>query len=248
MRKLPPIEPCLALFLDFDGTLTEIAPRPDAVRIDPKLVPALQRLTEWLGGALAVVTGRSLPDIDRFLAPLQPVLAAEHGAHLRYADGRQQSAAAPDLGSVEQAARRLAATHPQLLVERKPASVALHYRAAQHLGELCRDTLLDAIAGDARLQLLGGKQVVEVKQAGVDKGRAIGALMASAPFAGRRPLFVGDDATDEAGFDCVQRAGGLAVKVGEGETIANHRCGSPAEVRAWLFDLARRLPAGSASR
>jgi trehalose 6-phosphate phosphatase len=234
MPALPRIAPDTALFLDFDGTLTELAPRPDAVRIAPDLVATLQTLRERLEGALAVVTGRQLHEIDGFLRPLSPALAAEHGALLRFPDGHQQAATALDLREVVDAARALVALHPALLVEEKSVAVALHYRAAPALGPLCLDTIERAVSAVPGLQVLHGKCVVEVKPAGVDKGRAIAALMARAPFSGRQPVFVGDDVTDEAGFSRVLEMGGIAIKVGDGATIATHRCESPASVRAWL--------------
>jgi trehalose 6-phosphate phosphatase len=234
MEFLPRISQDTALFLDFDGTLTELAPRPDAVQIAPDLVATLAALATRLEGALAIVTGRPLHEIDAFLAPLRPSLAAEHGAVLRFPDGHGEAAPRPDLAAVVQAARALADAHPELLVEEKSAAMALHYRAAPQLGPLCLETLERVLAGRSGLQLLHGKRVIEVKPAGVDKGRAIAALMARSPFLGRRPLFVGDDVTDEAGFASVQAMGGDTVKVAEGATIAEHRCESPAQVRAWL--------------
>jgi trehalose 6-phosphate phosphatase len=233
-RTLPRITSTSALFLDFDGTLTELAPRPDLVRLTPELVSTLTALEAALGGALAVVSGRRVRDLDHFLAPFRPALAAEHGAQLRFADGREQRTEQPDLAGVIEAARRLAEAHPELLVEEKSSSVALHYRAAPWLGGLCFDTLEGAAKTRPGMQLLHGKFVLEVKPAGVDKGRAIAALMASEPFAGRRPVFAGDDVTDEAGFAWVQAAGGIAVKVGEGPTLALQVCDTPAQVREWL--------------
>jgi trehalose 6-phosphate phosphatase len=241
MTTLPPIADRHALFLDFDGTLAELAPTPDSVRVAPELIPTLAALSATLDGALAVVSGRRIADLDHFLSPLRPALAAEHGAQLRFADGHEQRAEPPDLAEVLDAARRLAAVHEGLLVEQKSAAVALHYRAAPHLGELCHDTLDSAVAARPGLQLLHGKFVLEVKPAGIDKGSAIARLMASAPFAGRQPVFAGDDVTDEAGFAWVQAAGGVAIKVGEGPTLALHACESPAQVREWLQSAVARL-------
>lgn len=233
-RALPSIHESSALFLDFDGTLAEIAPTPDAVRTAPGLVDNLAALSGALGGALAIVSGRSVADLDRLLAPLRPALAAEHGAVVRLADGRLQCSEAPDLGEALRAATQLAHAHPRLFLERKTRSVALHFRGAPELAQTCAQALAAAIEDRPELELLHGKCLVEVRRAGVDKGRAIAALMASAPFSGRQPFFAGDDVTDEAGFAFVQASDGVAIKVGDGETIARHGCESPEALRNWL--------------
>ncbi|MFZ1498633.1 MAG: trehalose-phosphatase [Giesbergeria sp.] len=234
MPLMPTLTHTHALFLDFDGTLTDIAAKPDAVRVPAGLAPTLAALHRLLGGALAIVTGRTEGDIDGFLAPLTLPLASEHGAQYRFDDGRQPAIEVPALQPVLQAARRLAAEHPALLVEVKRASVALHFRQAQHLESLCRETLLQAMAGLRGLELLSGKCVVEVKPAGIHKGQAIAAFMRESPFSGRIPVFAGDDVTDEAGFATAMALGGLAIKVGEGPSQAQFRCMTPAALRGWL--------------
>lgn len=234
MRLLPPLTRAHALFLDFDGTLAELAPRPEAVRVEAGLVATLDALHQHLGGALAIVTGRREADIDHFLAPLRLPLASEHGAQYRLAEVSRPAIEPPDLASVLRAAQSLTSLYPQLLVERKRASVALHYRQAPQLEALCRATLARAIQPLDGVELLHGKCVFEVKPRGAHKGQAIVDFMASAPFCGRTPVFVGDDVTDEAGFAAVQAAGGWGVKVGEGQTTARHRCTSPAALREWL--------------
>jgi len=231
---LPPIHESSALFLDFDGTLTELAPTPDAVRTAPGLVESLAALNASLGGALAIVSGRPVADLDRFLAPLRPALAAEHGAVLRLPDGRIQCAQAPDLREPVRAGSALAREHRGLVLERKATSVALHYRGAPQLARTCIDAMAATVENRPELELLHGKCVVEVRLAGVDKGRAIAALMVNEPFRGRQPIFAGDDVTDEAGFAFVQAAGGVAIKVGDGETLARHTCESPEALRGWL--------------
>lgn len=240
---LPTIRESSALFLDFDGTLAELAPRPDAVRTAPGLVDSLAALNAVLGGAMAIVSGRPVDDLDRFLAPLRPALAAEHGAVLRLADGRVERAASPELREITQAAVKLAHACPGVVVERKATSIALHFRDAPELGQACVDTLKAAIAHRPELELLHGKCLVEVRRAGIDKGRAIASLMSSEPFTGRQPIFAGDDVTDEAGFAYVQAAGGLAIKVGDGESLARHRCASPESLRHWLAAAGAAAPA-----
>lgn len=234
MQLLPLLTSAHALFLDFDGTLTELAPRPEAVRIASGLIPTLSALHAHLGGALAIVTGRPEVDIDGFLAPLQLPLASEHGAQYRLSDASRPAVAPPDLDLVRRAAEALAASHPGVLVEHKRASVALHYRLAPHLEPLCHDALLNAMQGLDGVELLPGKCVFEVKPRGVHKGQAILDFMTQPPFAGRTPVFVGDDVTDEAGFAAVHSLGGWGIKVGEGPTMAQHRCMTPAALRGWL--------------
>lgn len=228
-----------AMFLDFDGTLAELAPRPDAVVVPRELVRMLGQLHERLGGALALVTGRAQADIEPLLAPLQLPAAFEHGAVRRCAQGRTVRADAPDLSQALAAAHALAARHPGLLVEHKQTGVALHFRLAPALEAPCTQAMAEAIAHEPGLQLLRGKAVVEVKSARVSKGLAIAAFMEEPPFKGRVPVFAGDDVTDEAGFEVVQRLGGTGIKVGEGPSRALLRMADPSSLRAWLQQAAR---------
>ncbi|KQW63967.1 trehalose-phosphatase [Variovorax sp. Root411] len=230
----PPLGRDAALFLDFDGTLVGLAPTPEAIEIPPALVPLLGDLRDLLGGALAVVSGRQIDSIDRFLAPLRLPAAGEHGVQRRNAEGHMQEQRAPDLVSILDIANELARVHEGLLVERKHAAIALHYRLAPQLEAVCRDAMSRAIAHDPQLELMHGKFVFEVKPTGVHKGIAIEAFMAEAPFAGRMPVFLGDDTTDETGFAVVQPRGGIAVKVGSGPSLALHRLESPRDVYEWL--------------
>ena len=232
--RLPLIGPQTALFLDFDGTLADLAPQPGAVQVTAGLIPTLAQLATRLGGALAIVSGRTLTDLDRFLDPLQLAAAAEHGAQRRQADGQVVSVAAPDLQEVVRRAAALAARHPGLYLEIKSAAVALHYRHAPDLETLALQVMREAANSTPGAELLQGKYVFEIKPAGVSKGTAIEAFMGEAPFAGRLPLFAGDDVTDEAGFSVVQFLGGQGIKVGEGATLARHRCAAPAALRQWL--------------
>lgn len=234
MPLLPALTSDTALFLDFDGTLAELAPQPDAVRLPLGLVPTLARLQQLLGGALAIITGRRGADIDQFLAPLRLPMASEHGAQYRLADGRSPGMDAPDLAPALQAASLLAQQHPGLLIEHKTTSMALHYRHAPQLEALCRATLESAMENMQGVELLQGKCVLEIKPAGVNKGQAITVFMSQAPFAGRTPLFAGDDVTDEMGFAAVQALGGQGIKIGQGHSQARYRCLTPASLRGWL--------------
>lgn len=231
---LPPIRPETALFLDFDGTLVELAPQPEAVQVPPGLTSTLAALYVQLGGALAVVSGRRLFDLDTFLAPLQLPAAGEHGAQRRDASGLLVSAPATDLRQVLQAAQGLQRQYPGLKLEPKNLALSLHYRHAPELEALCRQVMCEAVERSAGLELMQGKYVFDVKPAGISKGTAIAAFMSEAPFAGRIPLFAGDDVTDEAGFEQVLRMGGQAVKVGPERTLAQHRCASVAQLTGWL--------------
>jgi trehalose 6-phosphate phosphatase len=248
LLDLPAIGPHSALFLDFDGTLVDLAPQPEAVQLVPGLIPALARLSTQLDGALAIVSGRTLIDLDGFLAPLRLPAAAEHGAQRRVAGGVAVSLAAPDLQEVARRAAELMVHHPGLRVEVKSAAVALHYRHAPELEALCLQVMQEAASNTPGVELLRGKFVFEVKPSGVSKGTAIEAFMAEPPFAGRIPLFAGDDTTDEAGFTAVQFMGGEGIKVGEGATLARWRCTSPTALRQWLDEaLGGALSSGAQS-
>lgn len=237
-----------ALFLDFDGTLAEIAPTPDAVHVAPELPSLLRALHTRLGGALAVVSGRTITDIDQLLAPARLPVAGVHGLERR--DGVGELYTVGELPAGLDGLRRrlhaLAAEDPALLVEDKGRSVVLHYRRAPHRA----DALLRLVEAEMRTldgyHLLAGKMMLEAKPAAADKGHAVDAYMREPPFAGRRAVFAGDDVTDEDAFAVVQRLGGLAIKVGDGDTRADARCGSVAALHRWLRAvLAQHPPACS---
>jgi trehalose 6-phosphate phosphatase len=225
-----------ALFLDFDGTLVDIAERPHDVAVPHSLVPTLDALNQYLGGAVAVISGRPISQIDAFLQPLHLAAAGVHGAERRSSSGEMTLLSAPTLEVVEQAAHKLAAQYAGLLVESKRGSLALHYRQAPELEALCLSTMQAAVQESPGVTLLQGKMVVEAKPSGATKGGAIEAFLREPPFAGRAPLFVGDDITDEVGFATVQRLGGLGVKVGEGATVAWQRIATPELFRQELRD------------
>lgn len=227
-----------ALFLDFDGTLVEIAPRPDAVTVDPGLVPALERLRTRLGGALAIVTGRPVAVIDDFLAPARFDVAGLHGVERRV-DGVVSGGRPEDHPALRAGVERLqaeTARYEAVLIEDKGASVAVHWRLAAPADAEAAEAIVKAVAADLgsayRLQL--GKAVGEIVPADATKGHAIRALMEAAPYAGRRAMFLGDDHTDEIAFASVNEDGGISVRIGEGETVAARRLATPADVRALL--------------
>ena len=234
--------PSCALFLDFDGTMVDIAPQPHAVHVPEPLLVVLEDLHDYLQGAVAVISGRPIAQIDDFLSPLRMAVAGVHGAERRGADGQVHLLDTHPLDHVEEAARGLAAEHKGLLVENKRGSLALHYRQRPELEELCLQAMQEAVNASPGLTLLRGKMVAEAKPGGASKGRAIESFLAEPPFAGRTPVFIGDDFTDEVGFSTVQRLGGLGIKVGEGATAAWQRIPDPTALRLELeAALAARL-------
>ena len=235
-RHAPPLlEPHHALFLDFDGTLTELAPRPDAVVVDPALPRLLEALAQRLGGALAIVTGRALADLDPKLAPAQLPAAGQHGAELRLRPGgRVQLRAPAGIGTIARRLRERFEDDARVLVEDKGAAVALHFRLAPERALECRQALRTLVEPWPDLEVVSGKLVVEARGRGADKGLALLALRAEVPFAGRSPVFVGDDRTDEDAFVAIARSGGYGIKVGDGPTAARYRCAGVADVHTWL--------------
>jgi trehalose 6-phosphate phosphatase len=234
MNLVDILYPSCALFLDFDGTLVDLAPQPEAVLMPSGLVGTLDALNTYLGGAVALISGRPIEQIDAFLAPLRLPVAGVHGAERRRVDGQLTLLSTHPLEIVEEAALTLAAQHPLLRVENKRGSLALHYRQAPELEAACLAAMQAAVEQSPGLTLLRGKMVVEAKPGGASKGHAIEAFLQEQPFAGRQPVFIGDDFTDEVGFATVQRLKGLGVKVGEGATVAWHRLESPAALRYQL--------------
>lgn len=222
------------LFLDFDGTLVELAARPEQVQLAAPLLATLARLAELLEGRLAVISGRPISQLDALLAPLRLPVAGTHGLERRTADGVLHFGALPELGPARAAAQALVARHPALWLEEKPGALALHYRQAPALGPLCDRSMAAALRLCSGAVLLKGKMVAEIKPAGVDKGSAIRAFLDEPPFQGHLALFAGDDMTDEAGFDMVQQGGGAGIKVGAGPSIAQFRIDGPAALAAAL--------------
>ncbi len=226
-----------AFFLDIDGTLLEIAETPAAVeaeRHEIVLVRALQRAAD---GAVALVSGRALAAIDELFFPLKLPAAGQHGIERRDARGRVHRASYP-LESLQRAAaavRDFAESHKGLVFENKGSSFALHYRLAPQLEAAAHAVVRDAAArlGDW-VEVQSGKMVAELKPAGRNKGIAIEEFLREPPFAGRTPVFLGDDLTDEHGFRVVNGRGGYSIKVGHGKTLARWQVADPAQARAWL--------------
>lgn len=231
----PPLPPCgSALFLDFDGTLTDIAAQPDAVKVAHGVVLRLRQLAHELGGAVAVVSGRPVAEIDRWLHPLRLPVAGVHGAERRGPDGFLRRIAMPDLAPARAVAEALVRRHPALRLEVKPGALALHYRQADTLEDECVAAMTEAMQRVDGLAMMCGKKVVELKPRRASKGLAIRAFLDERPFRSRRPWVFGDDVTDEVAFETVLGLGGVAVKIGSGETLAPYRLADPAALHAWL--------------
>ncbi|HEX5305381.1 MAG TPA: trehalose-phosphatase [Dyella sp.] len=236
-----------ALFLDVDGTLLDFQDDPAAVAATPPLLDLLQRLHGALDGALALVSGRALPDLDGLFG--QPwAMAGLHGLQLRHADGtgREHSIDASAHEQLRQRARAALESLQDVQLEDKGMAIALHCRRSPERFEAMREAataLADATPG---YELQAGDLVMEIKPAGMDKGRAVRELLQRAPFAGRLPIYVGDDLTDEHAFDAVSRAGGSGIRVGYRlPTAAQFTLPNPAAVHAWLLRVHRALMQGA---
>ena len=232
-----------ALFLDFDGTLVDIVARPDLTRTSPQLIETLGKLYARLNGALAIVSGRPLRDIDRLLAPLTLPAAGGHGIEHRDGAGHVESrcpAAIP--AAVRTQLAELAAGDARLVLEDKGYSLGLHYRQAPEL-EMEIRAELDGITATLgpKFSVQDGKMVLELRPTGIDKGSAIEKFMTEAPFSGRHAIFIGDDVTDEDAFVVVNRLHGTSAKVGEPDTDSAAQFGlnTIADVHSWLEQLIR---------
>ena len=238
-----------ALFLDVDGTLLHIAETPGGVEVSDHLRAVLARLAPLYGHALALISGRAIAELDRLFAPLVLPAAGIHGLERRDAAGRIRRLGDPHwLDELRRALRDFAAAHPGVLLEDKGRTLALHYRRAPQaesaarriVGELTKDQ-------QERLRVIAGKMVLEIKPRLADKGAAVEAFLAEPPFAGRHPVFVGDDVTDEDAFAAVNRVGGYSVCVGDlPSTAARYRLADVNAVVAWLESLPAALAAVNA--
>jgi trehalose 6-phosphate phosphatase len=234
----------LAVFLDFDGTLVHIAERPELVQVPESLLTIIQTVHDRLDGALALISGRSIADLDHLLAPLHLPVAGVHGIEHRNGEGELLSSPSATIPqSVRQRMTDLAATDPALVLEDKGNSLALHYRQSPGQEALIRaelEEIFTDLGQDFVLQ--DGKMVLEVRPAGATKGTAVQRFMSESPFKGRRPIFIGDDVTDEDAFRIVNEMGGYSVKVGpeNSASAARYWLENVAAVRDWLEPLADR--------
>ena len=229
----------ITLFLDVDGTLLEIRDNPADVIADNELIVLLRACSEKLGGALSLISGRSIAEVDRIFAPAIFPVAGAHGAEHRFGIGTVSFAdarAMPD--DVLSTLERFVVDNDGLLLERKRGGVSLHYRGAPGLARECQRLVAELmpVLGDA-FRVIAGKMVLEIAPAGQNKGVAIQRFLERKPFAGRLPVFVGDDVTDEDGFREVIKRGGTAIRVGDIESsVAQYRLPNVAAVRPWLND------------
>ncbi len=230
-----------ALFFDFDGTLAPLAARPEAVRVDPAVPLLLRALADRLSGAVALVSGRPTAEIDAFLDPLVLPVAGVHGAERRGADGFLRRVATPALDAARAAVEPLVRADPRLLLEVKPGALALHYRAAPERENDCIAAMAEAARRVSGMALLCGKMVVELKPGRAGKGHALKSFLDERPFRARRPWMFGDDVTDESAFETTLALGGVAVKVGDGETLAPFRIAGPEALHRWMGEAVAAL-------
>jgi trehalose 6-phosphate phosphatase len=226
-----------AFFFDFDGTLVELAPTPDGVLVQPRVIDLLTELRNLTNGAVAIVSGRGIDSIDAFLGIADLPIAGLHGAERRDANGDTQRIGFHDerLLRMEQVLAQVVNQHPGMLLEIKGAALALHYRNAPDREPVAREATQRLVADYPGAYVLQpGKMVYEIKPKDVDKGRAMRAFLDEPPFVGRKPVFAGDDLTDEKGFAVVNERGGLSIKVGIGETLARARIDSVPALLDWL--------------
>jgi trehalose 6-phosphate phosphatase len=231
------------LFLDVDGTLLELADSPGGVAVDPHLLPLLGRLRDAAGGALALVSGRTIENLDLLLGSTHLPVAGLHGCERRDATGALHVApiALEQLADVREGLRRMVARHPSLLLEDKGAGLALHFLQARELEhELRAEVALLAAPLVPRFALLDGHAVIEVKPAAHTKDTAVSAFMEEEPFRGRLPVFIGDDQTDYGGFAAVRRFAGLAIAVGP-RVKSEWWLPDPRAVRVWLEQLSSQV-------
>ena len=225
-----------ALFLDFDGTLAEIAPAPDLVAFTPEARAVLATLAGRFSGAVAIVTGRKVSEIDHHLAPLKLPVSALYGLVHRASDGAISDLRPPGtlVAHASGVLKTFVERHPGLLLELKGQTIALHYRARPELAAACHAAAKGALKGQQGLKIINGKMVVEIVPAEADKGRAVLTFLDEPPFFRRRPVYIGDDVSDEAAFSVVEQLGGIAIKIGPGRTAARHRVANNGHALAWL--------------
>jgi len=240
-RSLVPHLSETAILLDIDGTLVDLAPTPREVWVAPGLAKTLNRLLKRTSGALALVSGRSLNDIDLIFAPEQFPAVGGHGAEMRLStDSEAVASHAPPMDrELKLRLAAIAKLSPGILLEDKGYSLALHYRLAPHAEKAIYEavSLIRADLPNAPIEVLPGKCVCEIKHSGFNKATGVRELMTHEPFKGRHPIFIGDDVTDEAVFGIMPDLGGLAFSVGRrAQGVAGH-FDEPRDVREWLAHL-----------
>lgn len=238
---LPPIEDLkhYCIFLDFDGTLVEIADNPDDVQVDASTLRFVERLRGKVGDALAVISGRDIDVVDRLLHPVVLPVAGVHGLQRRDAAGRLHTPVI-DQSVVEAIANDIETTfseEPGVAIEKKTGAVALHYRLRPDFETRCLALAQKIVDDRPELHLITGKMVCEIRIDGNDKAAVIEAFLAEPPFRGRKPIFAGDDITDECGFSAVNARGGVSIKIGGSPSNAKFHAESVADLRNWFEGL-----------
>ncbi len=244
LGTVPHLPADAGFFLDIDGTLLDIAERPQLVRIDDDLGRLLATVRDASDGAVALISGRPVAEIDRLFGR-NFCAAGQHGAERRDFAGKMHRHRVPLAGlrKARTSLREMVARHPALVLEDKGMNLAVHYRLAPELGATVQEVvrrLAEELGDDFGTQ--AGKMVMEIKPSGKDKGTAIAEFLEEAPFRGRLAVFIGDDLTDEFGFELINRVGGCSVKVGEGSSAAHWRLPNALAVRAWLRHFIGRQP------
>lgn len=234
---MPAPRPDWAYFFDIDGTLVDIAESPERVHVDLALRRLIETLHRSAAGAVALISGRAIADIDALFPARNLPVAGQHGAERRDAAGTVSRPSHPPARfyEVRSELSAIVKRHPALRLEDKGLSLALHYRQAPQLGGYVHRVMraLQARSG-GRLRFQSGKRVAELVPAASNKGSAVLEFMEEPPFRGRVLVFIGDDVTDEAAFAIVNRLGGHSVKVGAGPTAARWQIADVATVRGWL--------------
>ena len=238
---IPNLQEC-AILLDVDGTILDLASTPREVRVPPSLRRDMTRLNELTGGAVALVSGRSLNDLDFLFSPLLLPAIGGHGAEFRPKVGGEPDVrrTVPLDAALKRAFAKVADIGPGILIEDKGYSIGLHYRLAPDQGDAIQEAV-DRIRADhpaAPIEILHGKSVIEIKQVGFNKGTGVRELMRYPPFTGRHPIFIGDDVTDESVFEIIAEFDGLAFSVGRVVAGVNGHFEKPAAVRGWLTRIA----------
>lgn len=239
-----PIKPeHFAFFFDFDGTLADIVSRPELVEVTQATREALTALRRSHQGAVAIITGRDIAAIDRFLTPVRLPVAGVHGLTRRDATGQMHNPGydGEALKVIERKLERLVAQETGLLLEAKQGALALHYRLRPELEGVCLEAMEQAVNGAPTISVRRGKMVIEAVGHSGNKGEAIESFLTEKPFAGRVPVFAGDDQTDEDGFAIVNRLHGISIKVGQGDTQARYRVQDREELLSWLNAIIERI-------
>jgi trehalose 6-phosphate phosphatase len=241
MTRAPPppaLEWCL--FLDVDGTLVELTDTPSQTTADPAIKSLLREIAERLGGAVALISGRKIETIDQMFAPLRMPAAGLHGVERRKADGAMQGASFVDaqLDRARADLKALVEAHPGTLLEDKDRTIAVHFAMAPQYEEALRRSIADiAKSLGSNYHIQGGKMLFEIKPRGFSKATAVQAFMREPPFTGRRPVFIGDDLTDEEGFAVVAALGGISIAVGN-RVQGQFHLKDVTAVRGWLQGIA----------